>query len=75
MPWWMTNTWYWIANLLMLSACYRWAAQARIGRQDYTYAKKCFNIECFDASPGEVGLAAAVTTANIIATAINPGRF
>jgi len=43
-PWWMRGAWYWAANVFLLSSCYRWSAQARIGTQDYTYSKLCYNI-------------------------------
>lgn len=44
MPWWLNRECYWLMNIFLCSTCFRWAAQARLGHQDYTYNKKCYNI-------------------------------
>jgi len=43
-PWWLRQEYYWLANVLLLSVCFRWRAQAALGYQQYTYRKRCFNI-------------------------------
>lgn len=43
-PWWMTSRCYWFSNLCCCSLVYRWAVQAQLGEQTYTYHKRCFDI-------------------------------
>merc|ERR1712113_227495 len=43
-PWWLNTTWYWLANIFLLSFFYRLYAQARLDQQEYTYYKRCYNI-------------------------------
>mmetsp|Transcript_43202 Transcript_43202/g.101592 ORF Transcript_43202/g.101592 Transcript_43202/m.101592 type:complete len:673 (-) Transcript_43202:41-2059(-) len=65
LPCWMNNTCYWLSNLLMMSACYRWCAHSKIGYQSYTYVKRCFDIPTFQPCGAEVGVAAACMTAGV----------
>lgn len=42
-PWWLSQKYYWLANVFLSSACFRWRAQS-LGYQKCTYRKQCFNI-------------------------------
>lgn len=44
MPCWLNAGCYWLANLFAMSFLYRLLAQSRVGKQEYVYAKRCFNI-------------------------------
>jgi hypothetical protein len=43
-PCWMNALWYWIANIFLLSFFYRLAAQRLMGKQEFTYHKRCYSI-------------------------------
>lgn len=43
-PWWMRMRFYWLANICLLSFFYRIYLQAHMGRQSYTYVKRCYSI-------------------------------
>lgn len=43
-PCWMNATCYWFANIFLLSFFYRLAAQRLMGKQEYTYHKRCFDV-------------------------------
>jgi len=43
-PWWMNENFYWLANICLMSCAYRLMVQRVLGHQEYTYHKKCFNI-------------------------------
>lgn len=44
MPCWLGPRCYWLVNILALSFFFRILAQSRLGHQEYTYSKKCFNL-------------------------------
>jgi len=43
-PCWMSHASYWLANIFLMSFFYRWFLQARVGRQQYTYSKVCYDL-------------------------------
>jgi len=70
-PCWMNGGCYWLANIFLLSFFYRLAAQRLIGKQEYTYHKKCYSLGSMQ--HGHRGMAGAAAVGGALVGAVAVG--